>query len=125
MTASDYQAVKKALLGRFESVPELKENIRLAVASRLDRKDLIASLKEMYRHFEKASFSTGAQFGLLRNAVMEHVGESQYVLYRAPTTYKGLKKAVKDFVTGRKAFFAARDSKQSQPLVPKRILQML
>ena len=39
-TASDYQAVKKALLDRFESVPEPEENIRLAVPSRLDANDL-------------------------------------------------------------------------------------
>ena len=122
-TARDYGAVKKALHARFESVPEPEENIRLAVASRLDSNDLLASLNEMDRRFERASFNVEAKFGLLRSAVMEHVDVSQFVLYRSPTTYEGLKKAVKDFVTGRKAYLAARDAKQSQPQVPKRILQ--
>ena len=123
MTASDYQAVKKALIDRSDSVPEPEENIRLAVVSRLDGNDLLASLNEMDCRFEKASFNTEAKFGLLRSAVMEHVDVSQFVLYRSPTTYEGLKKADKDFVAGRKAFLAARDAKQSQPPIPKRILQ--
>ena len=37
--ARDYQAVKKPLLDRFESIPEPKENNWLAVASRLDGND--------------------------------------------------------------------------------------
>ena len=122
-TASDYRAVKKALHGRFGSVPKPEENIWLAVASRFDGNDLLASLHEMDPRFEKASFNTEAKFGLLRSAVMEHVDVSQFVLYKSPTTYEGLKKAVKDFVTGRKAFLAARNAKQSQPPVLKLILQ--
>ena len=87
MTASEYQAVKKALHDRFESVFEPEENIRPAVASRLDRNDLLASLNEMDRQFEKASFNTEAKFGMRRIAVMEHADVSQFVLYRSPTTY--------------------------------------
>ena len=95
------------------------------MASRLDSNDLLPSLNKIDRRFEKASFHVEAKFGLLRSAVMEHIDVSQFVLYRSPTTYEGLKKAVKDFVTGRKAFLAARDAKQSQPQVPKRVLQRL
>ena len=90
-TASDYQAVKKALLDRFESVPQPEENIRLAVVSRLDGNDFLASLNKMYRHFEKASFNTKARFGPLRSATMKHTDVSQFVLYRSPTMYEGLK----------------------------------
>ena len=89
-TASDYQAVKKDLLDRFESVPEPEENIRLAVASRLDGNHLLASLNEMDRHFEKASFNTEAKFVLLRSAVMEHVdGESLWNGSSSPARFRG------------------------------------
>ena len=117
-TAIDYRAVKKALHGRFESVPEPGENARLAVASKLDGNDSLAVLNEMDRRFEKASFNPEAKFGLIRSAVMEHVDVSQFVSYGSPTTYEGLKVAVKDFATGRKAFLAARDAKQSSPRFP-------
>ena len=91
--------------------------------SRLDGNDLLASLNEMEGHFEKASVNTEAKFGLLRSSAMEHTDVWQFVLYRSPTTYEGLKKTAKDFVTDRKAFLAARDAKKSQPQAPKRILQ--
>ena len=121
--ARDYQAVKKALLDRFESVPGPEETIRLAAASKLDADDLLGSLNEIDRRFDKAAFNAEAKFGLLRNAVMEHREVSQFVLYRAPTSYVELKKAVKDFVAGRKAFLAAQDTKQFHPPAPKHILQ--
>ena len=125
VTASDYQALNKALIDRLESVPEPGENIQLAITSRLDGGDILALLNEMDRHFEKASFNTEAKFRLLLDVVMEHVEVSQFVLYRSPTTYEGLNMAISDFRTGRKAFSAARNAKRSHLPVPRRIRQSL
>lgn len=118
-----YQAVNKALMERFKSFAEPQEIIHLAVASRLENNYLVRSLNEMDCPFEKAGFNNEAGLGLLRNAIMAHTDVSQFVLYRAPTTSEGLKKAVRDFVPGRKAFLAAHMARQTQPLTSKQILQ--
>ena len=127
--ADDYQAVKKAMIDRFESVTGSEEHIRRAVSSRLNQNDLLRSLNEMDRCFDKAAFNAEAKFGLLRNAVMAHADVAQFVyercniLYRSPGTYDELRKAIKDFDGGRKAFVAVQSLSQPQQIVPKSILQ--
>lgn len=121
--ASDYQAVRKALLDRFQTVEKPEDNIRVAVASRLDHSDLSGSLNEMEGCFDKASFNAEAKFGQLRNAVMAHVDLAQFVLYRAPTSYETLNRSVEDFLEGREAFLAERPAQLFDPSAPRRILQ--
>ena len=121
--AGDYQAVKKAMINRFESVTGPVEHIRRAVSGRLHQSDLLGSLNEIDRCFDKAAYDAEAKLGLLRNAVMEHADVAQFVLYRAPGTYEELRKAIKDFDGGRKAFAAVQSLSQPQQMVPKSILQ--
>lgn len=56
---------------------------------------------------------------------MKHTDVLQFMLYRAPTTYEGLKKGKRDFESGQKFFLAAHMARHSQPLTSKRILQKL
>ena len=51
---------------------------------------------------------------------MEHRDLAQFAMYRSPTSYIELKKAVKDFAAGRNAFRAARPSQRPQD--PVRVL---
>ena len=78
--AGDYQAVKMAMMDRFESVTGPEEHIRRAVSSRLNQRDLLGPLNEVDRCFNKAAINAEAKFGLLRNAVMEHADVAQFVL---------------------------------------------
>ena len=115
-SAGDYQAVKKAIIDRFESVTRPEEHIRRAVSSRHNQRDLLGLLNEMGRCFDKAAFNAEVKFGLLRNTVMEHADVAQFVLYRAPGTYEELRKAIKDFYGGRKAFVAVQSLSQLQQM---------
>ena len=72
----------------------------------------------MDRTFNKAGFNDKEKFSLLRNAVMEHLDIAQFAMYRSPTVYSELKKAVTDFAACRNAFRAARPSQSSQNQVP-------
>lgn len=115
--------MKKVLLDHFESVPEQGENIRLAVVIRLDGNDLLASLNLMYHRFNKAALDSEAKFGQFRINFIDHRDLSQFVLYKAPSSYREPKKTVKYFVKGHKAFQARHDAKQPRLPTPKNILQ--
>ena len=69
------------MIDGFESVTGPEEHLRRAVSSRLNQGDLLGSLTEMDRCFDKEAFNAEAKFGLLRNAVIEHADVAQIVLY--------------------------------------------
>ena len=84
--------------------------IRDATAARLSFRDLSGSLRNADRLYEKAAFNDEAKFGLLRNAVMEHLELAQFAIYRGAKTYKALFYAIMDFWSGRCVFQAAANS---------------
>ena len=84
--------------------------IRDAMAARLSFGDLSVHLRNSDRLYEKAGFNDEAKFGLLRNAVMEHLELAQFAIYRGAKTYKALFDAIMDFWSGRCAFQAAANS---------------
>ena len=79
---SDYQKVKKALMERFAPIESPEDVIRDAMAARLSFGDLSGSLGHAASLYEKAEFNDEVKFGLLRNAVMEHLDLSQFSIYR-------------------------------------------
>ena len=87
---SDCQNVKRALVERFASVESLEDVIRDAMAARISFGDLIWSLRNADRLYEKAGFNEEARLGLLRNAVMEHLELAQVAIYRGAETYRDL-----------------------------------
>ena len=107
---SDYQKVKKAFSERFAPVESPEEVIRDAMASRLSFRDVSGSLRNSDRLYEKAGFNDDAKFGLLLNAVMEHLELAQFAIYRSAKTYEALFDAIMDFWSGRCAFQAAANS---------------
>ena len=115
--AKDFDKVKHALVERFAVTEEPEDNIRRAIAARLDYQDLIGSLREMDRWLEKAGFNSEARFGLLRNSVMQFSDLAQFAIYRGATTYESLRTTVKDFVAGRTVFFISKESTQPEQAV--------
>lgn len=68
---------------------------------------LLPSLDRLY---EKAGFNDEAKFGLLRNAVMEHLELAHFAIYRGAKKYKALLDTIIDFWSGRSSFKAAANS---------------
>lgn len=120
--ANDFSQVKKSIIDKFAQTEEPEEYIRRAISVRLDDQDLLCWMTKMDRCFEKAGFNNEAKFGLLRKAVMGHGALAQFAVYRGSTTYHELKKTVKDFVAGKKAFHSAQEDVQSRGAIPTRIL---
>ena len=112
--ASHWTAIRASLIGRFAVEERPGEDIQREITGRLDEQNLEVSLVGMDRTFNKAGVNDIAKFGLLRNADMEHRDVAQFAMYRSPTVYSELKKAVTDFAAGRNAFRAARPSQSSQ-----------
>ena len=120
---SDWDSVKKALADRFLVTARPEENIQKAMSCRQNAGSLLTSMDGMDKLYSKAGFNDEAKYGLLRNAVMEHLDVAQFAIYRSRKTYEGLKITVKDFSPGRDAFKAAKSAAQSVELPsPKRIL---
>ena len=80
------------------------------MVARLASRDLSGSLRNSYRLYEKAAFNDKSKFGVLRNAVMEHLELAQFSIYRSAKTYKDLFDAIMDFSSGLCAFQAAANS---------------
>ena len=112
--AKDFGKVKYALVERFAVPKEPEDNIRRAIAARLDYQVLIGSLREMDRWFEKAGFNSEARFGLLRNSMMQCPHLAPFAVYRGAITYKSLRTTVKDYVAGRTVFFTSKESTQPE-----------
>ena len=62
------------------------------------------------RLYVRAGLNDEAMFGLLPNAVMEHIELAQFAIYGGAKTYKGLFDAMMDLWYGRCAFKAAATS---------------
>ena len=102
--------VKKALVERLAPVESPEDVIWDAMAARISFRELSASLRNSDCLYEKARFNDEAKFGLLRNAVMEHLEVAQFAIYWGAKTYKALLDAILNFWSGRCAFQAAANS---------------
>ena len=105
--AKEYSVVKAALIEHFKPQVQPDDIIRQAMGAELKNEDLLGSLREMDRLYEKANFNEEAKFGLLRSAVMEHLDLAQFAIYRGSTSYGDLKNSIKDFWNGRMAFHSS------------------
>ena len=101
---------------------EPEEYIRQAISACVDDQNLLGSMAKMDNCFEKAGFNTKANFVLLYKAFMEHGALVQFAVYGGSTTYHELKKTVKYFVAGRRAFQSTQVDVQSRGLIPTPIL---
>ena len=110
------------MIDKFAQPEEPEEYIRRAISACLNDQDLLGSVAKMDSCFKKAGFNTEAKFGLLCKAVMGHGALAQFAVYRGSTTYHELKKTVKDFGAGRKAFHSAQVDVQFRGVIPTRIL---
>ena len=99
--------VKDALMEHFKPQLQPDDHICQGMAAKLKNEDLLGSLREMDRLYEKANFNEEAKFGLLRSAVMEHLDLAQFAIYRGSTSFRDLKKSIKDFWNGRMAFHSS------------------
>ena len=106
----DSQKFKKALVERFAPVESPEDVIRDAMAARLAFGDLSGPLRNSDSLYKKARFNDVAKFGLLRNAMMEHLELAQFAIYRGAKTYKDSFDAIMDFWSGCCAVQAAANS---------------
>ena len=123
--AFDYETVKSALISQFNKPSSPEDDIHRAIDLQIDTANLVSSMREMERAFDKAGFNDQAKFGLLRKALSESPEILQFVLYRGASTYKDLVKVVVEYETGRKTFFrqtSAGASSSSDVFGSKKVL---
>lgn len=70
--------------------------------------------------YSKFGFNGTAKYGLLRNAVLEHLDFAQFAIYGSSSTYEELKRTVKVFVAGCDSFKAARSASRSVAITQDR-----
>ena len=70
----------------------------------MDKQDLLVSLRNLDRLYERAGFNDAAKFGVLRNAVVRHPDLAQFAAYRGALTYDALHTAVQDYATSKVTF---------------------
>lgn len=105
--AHDFSVVKKAFIEEFQDEEEQQDVIRKATEAKLDEQELLGSLMNMEKLFDHAKFDESAKFGFLRMAVMKLPQLATFAMYRAAADFESLKKAIKDFDNGRKAYDAS------------------
>ena len=123
--AFDYDTVKTALIEQFRKPSNPEDDIHRAMDLTVDPANLLASIREMERAFDKAGFNDTAKFGLLRKALAEFPEVLQFVIYRGASTYKELLKVVTEYETGRQTFFrqtGAAGSSSSHVFGTKKVL---
>lgn len=86
----DYAAIKQVTIEEFSEIVSPQDSIRGAMHCKFRPVDMATSLTDMYVCFKKANFNDEAQFGVLRNAVMDHMDLAQYVLLRDASGYETL-----------------------------------
>ena len=74
------------------------------------KQDLLVSLRNLDRLYERAGFKDAAKFGVLRNAVVRHPDLAQFDAYRSALTYDALHTAVQDYATSKVTFGQASHS---------------
>lgn len=110
----DFAQVKKAFLEKFFKKEEPQDVICEATDAVLDPNDLLLSMNRLDSVYSRAGFNDEAKFGFLRVAVMKIPAVATFAMYRGVSSYMDLKKAVKDFDSGMRAFHAvSKDTERS------------
>lgn len=97
---TDYATIKVALIKRFENESSREEIIVQSLKAYLNPFDILVSLEEAYKLYQKANLDEIARYGLLRKAVDEQIIVSQFALYRVAKFYNELKYILKDIAAG-------------------------
>ena len=102
--AKDYAKVRAWLLTEFAPQEDHADCIQRAVKSRLNPQDLVGSIQELDRIYEKAGFNDQAKYGLLIQACMNVPDLAQFTILKSPDGYEELKLTIREYVRGRDAF---------------------
>ena len=100
----DFQMVRASFISHFKPIEAPQDIILRATSATLDKQDLLVSLRNLDRLYERAGFNDAAKFGVLRNAVVRHPDLAQFAAYRGALTYDALHTAVQDYATGKVTF---------------------
>ena len=92
----DFQIVKASFISHFKPIEAPQDIILRATSATLDKQDLLVSLRNLDRLYERAGFNDAAKFGVLRNAVVRHPDLAQFAAYRGALKYDALHTAVQD-----------------------------
>lgn len=95
--SADFLTVKAALLEELEKREEPQKIIRVPMYATLDSRNLTNSLSAMNVLVMKAEFNEKAKFGISRTNVMSVLESCRFAKYRYLSSYKELKKFVRDF----------------------------
>ena len=100
----DFSKVKQAFLDQYKPIEPPKDDIFRAFSGALDQDDLLTSMRDLDRLYDRAGFNDAAKFGVLRNCVVGIPELAQFAAYRGVSTYCDLKAAIHDFATSRVTF---------------------
>ena len=100
----DFSKVKQAFLDQYKPLEPPQDVIFRATNSSLDPDDLLSSMRDLDRLYDRAGFNDAAKFGVLRNCVIAIPELAQFAAYRGVRTYEDLKTAIHDFATSRVTF---------------------
>lgn len=99
---------KKGFILEFEEEEDRQEVIHNAMVYTLVPSNFGNSMSKMDALFSKVDFNEKAKFWLLRLNVMKVLALCSLTTYCATTTYRKLKKVVKDLKSDTKAFRSAK-----------------
>ena len=111
--AYEYNKVKAAIIKEFDKPQSPEDDIHKAMELKIEPSNLLQSVKDMDRAFDKAGFNDTAKFGLLRKALVEFPEILQFVIYRGASDYTHLLKIIKEYDASRKTFFHQLGSSSS------------
>lgn len=102
--AKEFENVKNAFFDRFQKKEEPQDVIREATDASLDPERLVESMDRVDALYSRAGFNEEAKFGFLRMAAMKIPQVATFAMYRGASDYPALKKAIRDFDSGMRAF---------------------
>ena len=96
-TARNYENVKQVFIEKFAKPTNILDEIHQALDSTIDPSELMASMEQIDRLFEKAKFDERAKFGLLRQKLAPYSEILAFVVFRGARSYSALKNLLKEY----------------------------
>lgn len=94
----DYSFLCNWLVSRYAKTSDPDEPIWEATNGFFDNEDFVNLLNTLDELYSRAGFNDKEKYGMLRKAVMEHSGLSEYLFLKRPGDYLALKNAILEYV---------------------------
>lgn len=94
---TDFENVKKSLIGAFKAQEEHQYIIRKAMVASSDPGNLTASMQSMAAYYRKAEFNEKSKYVLLNQWAVKVKEWSVFIIYRTPKAYQELMEVIKDY----------------------------